>query len=231
MLSKRLRTPSVKNDEFWERQQNLNLQKFIFEERWSREEWRRIQASHGIKTKEADAHYGLYCTMEHWLSDEYWVVLDKECKRALYQTFQGYPLWHIEIRRRDGQPIRDWQIIQAIKNQVVGKEYEAVELYPAHYRLMDTCNKYHLWVLAPKEVTERPPRFPLGCKQFGAISDTKMICSERLIQAYHTEMSEKQREDFRKTAQLVDMLIFPDALRGEAEKEFPGVEYVQAMSQ
>jgi hypothetical protein len=50
------------------------------------------------------------------------------------------------IRRRDGGPIlRDWRHFQAIKNDILGAECEAVELYPAESRLVDTANKFHLW--------------------------------------------------------------------------------------
>jgi hypothetical protein len=37
-----------------------------------------------------------------------------------------------------------------IKNQLIGEECEAVELYPAESRKVDTSNKYHLYgVLDP----------------------------------------------------------------------------------
>ena len=53
---------------------------------------------------------------------------------------------HLCIRRRDGKPIfRDWRHFQDIKNQLIGPECEAVELYPAESRLVDSSNKYHLW--------------------------------------------------------------------------------------
>lgn len=65
---------------------------------------------------------------------------------------------HINIRRRDGNVIfRDWRHFQEIKNQVVGPECEAVELYPAESRLVDATNKYHLWAS-----TDPTFRFPLG---------------------------------------------------------------------
>lgn len=65
---------------------------------------------------------------------------------------------HINIRRRDGGPIlRDWRHFQQIKNEILGEECEAIELYPAESRLVDTSNKYHL-------VGFRDPtfRFPFG---------------------------------------------------------------------
>jgi hypothetical protein len=45
----------------------------------------------------------------------------------------------------------------------------------------------------------------------------------------HTTMSEKGREEFREMHYRFDLRVFPDALRGEAQKEFPGEEFVKAM--
>lgn len=68
-----------------------------------------------------------------------------------------HPWVHLNIRRVDGYPGRDWRHFQQIKNELVGPECEAVELYPAESRLVDSSNKYHLWAC-------RQPgfRFPLG---------------------------------------------------------------------
>ena len=60
------------------------------------------------------------------------------------------------IRRRDSEPIHDWRHLQQIKNDLCGKEREALEIYPAESRLVDTANQYHLWVL-PEGV-----RLPFG---------------------------------------------------------------------
>jgi len=65
---------------------------------------------------------------------------------------------HINIRRRDGGPIlRDWRHFQQIKNEMLGDECEAVELYPAESRKVDSSNKYHLWGYA-----DPTWRFPIG---------------------------------------------------------------------
>jgi len=65
---------------------------------------------------------------------------------------------HLNIRRRDGGPImRDWRHFQQIKNELVGEECEAIELYPAESRKVDTTNKYHLYA-----VTDPTFRFPVG---------------------------------------------------------------------
>lgn len=42
---------------------------------------------------------------------------------------------------------RDWRDFQRIKNELLGDEYEACELYPAEDRLVDGANQYHLWAI------------------------------------------------------------------------------------
>lgn len=58
--------------------------------------------------------------------------------------FEG-PL-QLAIHDRMRSTRHDWREFQRIKNEVVGPEREAVELYPAESRLVDTANEYHLWV-------------------------------------------------------------------------------------
>jgi hypothetical protein len=70
----------------------------------------------------------------------------------------GFPdLVHLSIKRIDRSTMHDWRELQEIKNALVGPEHEAVELYPAESRKVDTANQYHLWVLAEKGV-----QFPFG---------------------------------------------------------------------
>lgn len=52
---------------------------------------------------------------------------------------------HLIIRRLDRQPIHNWSHFQEIKNQVLGKECEAMEIYPKVSRLIDDKHHYHLW--------------------------------------------------------------------------------------
>lgn len=63
---------------------------------------------------------------------------------------------HLSIKRIDRAPIHDWRDLQHIKNELVGPECEAMELYPAESRRVDTANQYHLWVLPKGEF------FPVG---------------------------------------------------------------------
>lgn len=63
----------------------------------------------------------------------------------------------LSIRRQDRGAARDWRDFQRIKNQLVGPECEAIELYPAESRLADSANQFHLWCVADPSF-----RFPFG---------------------------------------------------------------------
>jgi len=86
---------------------------------------------------------------EYWINDIYQV-----------QVNRGRPdqITHLNIRRRDGKPIfRDWRHFQQIKNELVGEECEAMELYHAESRKVDSSNKYHLYAIPDPTF-----RFPVG---------------------------------------------------------------------
>ena len=53
----------------------------------------------------------------------------------------------LSIVRRDREPVSDWRDKQRIKNELCGYDREAIELYPAESRLVDTNNQAHLYVL------------------------------------------------------------------------------------
>lgn len=67
------------------------------------------------------------------------------------------PYVHLDIRRKDEGNCKNWRELQQIKNELVGPEHEAVELFPAESRLVDTANQYHLWVHVSADY-----RFPFG---------------------------------------------------------------------
>lgn len=76
------------------------------------------------------------------------------------------PFIHLNIHRNDWAACTDWRHFQQIKNELVGVENEAMELFPAESRLMDTANAYHLWVH-----TDPGFRFPVGLAR-RIVSDT-----------------------------------------------------------
>lgn len=87
-----------------------------------------------------------------WMNNRYQVALYEDAPQ------EGWPpMYHLSIKRRDKQPIHDWRDLQRIKNELVGPEHEAIEIYPAESRLVDTANQYHLWVFKSADV-----RVPVG---------------------------------------------------------------------
>jgi len=101
-----------------------------------------------------------------YLNDKYQVIKRQHTAR------DGQEFVHLSIKRIDREPIHDWRDLQSIKNQIVGKENEAVEIYPAESRLVDTANQYHLWV-----DNDSKYRFPMGfyCRLTATPEDAKEL--------------------------------------------------------
>lgn len=87
------------------------------------------------------------------------MIPDRAFRNDTYEVLMNLeqPFIHLDIRRHDGRAVTNWRDFQQIKNELVGPEHEAMELFPAESRLVDTGNQYHLWVYA-----EPVKRFPLG---------------------------------------------------------------------
>jgi hypothetical protein len=134
----------------------------------SKHAWRPLTRSNTVKPLTQE-DIDLAVSVTGGAADEMRAALEQEVNRCeywindLYQVqvrrFDGkIPCVHLNIRRRDGRVIlRDWRHFQNIKNELVGPECEAIELYPAESRLSDTANKYHLWCVADPTY-----RFPFG---------------------------------------------------------------------
>lgn len=94
---------------------------------------------------------------EMWKNDLYTVVVTRNDKGV----------HHLSIRRNDRKPAHDWRHFQQIKNDIAGESIEAIELYPAERRLVDTANQYHLWCLPPGQT------FPFGFINGNVSDDTQ----------------------------------------------------------
>ena len=58
----------------------------------------------------------------------------------------------LSIRANNGMTVeRDWRDYQAIKNDLVSPDRQAIEIYPKESKLVDTVNVFHLWVL-PEDI-------------------------------------------------------------------------------
>jgi len=89
---------------------------------------------------------------EMWGNDRYNVSVGRDAETG--------DVTHLSVHRRDRKPIMDWRDLQRIKDDVAGPTVEAVELYPARARVVDTANERHLWCFRPGAVL--PFGFPEG---------------------------------------------------------------------
>lgn len=116
--------------------------------------WEPLQRARPVvKPEHADAQARIMALtgadryMEMWMNDQYLVTVSRR---------EDGTVDHLSIRRSDRKAPRDWRDFQRIKNQLAGEDAEAVELYPAQARVVDTANQFHLWVTRPGV------RFPMG---------------------------------------------------------------------
>ena len=58
---------------------------------------------------------------------------------------------HLSICRKDLRPVMEFDDLQRIKNELVGEEHEAIQIFPAESRLQDSANQYHLWAFVNGE--------------------------------------------------------------------------------
>lgn len=110
---------------------------------------------YGLSREEADRVIA-EAVAGRWLKNSRYTVIVRRAK--VYQA--DWPaMIHLSIKRNDRLapgPER-WRDFQRIKDEIVGPEHEAVELYPSSERVVDTSNQYHLWVM-----TEPGVVFPFG---------------------------------------------------------------------
>jgi hypothetical protein len=90
-----------------------------------------------------------------WQNDRYLVLV--------FERENG--VTELSIRRQDRDYPRDWRHFQRIKNEILGPEREACELFPAESRLVDGANQFHLWALPEGE------RFPFGYNDGRSVVD------------------------------------------------------------
>jgi hypothetical protein len=75
-------------------------------------------------------------------------------------------IW-LSIRRRERARLpRDWRDLQRIKAEIVGPEHEAVEIFPAESRLVDSADQFHLWVI-PRPLYRDDEGRMMNCFPFG----------------------------------------------------------------
>ena len=58
---------------------------------------------------------------------------------------------HLSIKNNDRSHKHDWRDLQRIKNEIVGEEYQMVEVFPRECDKVDLSNQFHLWGFDTKE--------------------------------------------------------------------------------
>lgn len=82
-------------------------------------------------------------------------------KNSMY-VVQSFPMkmspWgmfkKVGVRRNDAQPIRSWNDMQRIKNEIFGEESFAIEFYPKESLKVDDANMY--WFFVCMEMINQP---------------------------------------------------------------------------
>jgi hypothetical protein len=99
---------------------------------------------------------------EWWINSRYLVIKEREPRH----DGLGW-VWHLSFRRLDRQPIgrEHFRDCQRIKNQLLGPEACAFEIYPPESRLADTSNQYHLYAYDDLRA------FPFGFSNRGVLDD------------------------------------------------------------
>ena len=68
----------------------------------------------------------------------------------------------LAIHNHNRTPHIPWRHLQQIKNEVLGPEREAIQIYPAESRLVDTANEFWLYVYPTGEAPMRKRGVKLG---------------------------------------------------------------------
>jgi len=136
--------------------------------KWRRPDWTPFEKGDVAELNARLAELGAEPEDEVWLNSIYQVNVKR------YPAPPGWPcdIIHLSIKTRTKRALHDWRDMQRIKNEIVGPEHEAVELYPKESRLVDTSNQYHLWVMA-EEGLIYPFGFADRCVQEGNAMNTK----------------------------------------------------------
>ena len=136
-------------------------------------------ASESEAYKKAAAVYNLTLNDDVRVNDKYQVNIDWDCSEHDCLTpSDDMKVVHLSIKRLDKQAIMDYRDLMTIKDELVGEDYEALMLYPARSREVDTSNQYHLWIPMLKD--DEPVVIPFGWDDDRVVWDeSKMGATQR----------------------------------------------------
>lgn len=123
----------------------------------TKDAWFAYQAAIGVKDEVSRASWERFVSCDFYADSEYLVQVDK----TPVHEFRNAEVWQLWVSRKDGAHTRSRADLMRIKNELVGEEFEAVELYPAEARVNDAANRSSLFVFIELN-GKRAPRFPAG---------------------------------------------------------------------
>jgi hypothetical protein len=111
---------------------------------------------------------------EIWVNSRYQVDVTRDFANGFNGTGEKLEgmIW-LSIKNRDRTARHDWREFQRIKNELVGEEREAIEIYPAESRLNDEADQFHLYVF-PEEI-----QIPIGYFERRVSEDQPPLGSQR----------------------------------------------------
>lgn len=117
----------------------------------------------GATQDEAEAAWRIFAASDLYETSEYLVQLIKSGHDHLSGSLATFTL---VVSRKDNAPVSDWRDLQEIKNRMVGREVDAVELFPAASRIYDHRNRTVLFCyVGSGGAADAAPRLPFGARQ------------------------------------------------------------------
>lgn len=126
----------------------------------------------GASEREADEAWQVFISSDLYESGKYIAQLIKGGHDFLSGPLTTFTL---VVSRKDGAPIDDWRDLQEIKNRIVGRSVDAVEVFPAINRAFDYRNRTVLFCyVGGSGPNDPPPRLPFGARQ-------RLVASQSIV--------------------------------------------------
>ena len=166
----------------------------------------------GVTRAEAKTQYRLIKNDKVYVNDTYQVNISDQPP----WNEMGCAMLHLSIKRLDKGTVRDWRHMQQIKNELVGPDHEAFELYPNENRLVDTANQYHLWCFAAPDMG-LPIGFPIRTVQYelpeGSGAVQRPLVEDNVVDLSPTPSQEVTYDMIMEAASMMDDKDIPYADR------------------
>lgn len=124
---------------------------------WYREQ-KRVEVAKTVRAKFPDISDE---ALDDLISDETWGN-DRYTVNLHFLDGDRDGFVEVGVHNHNRTPHVSWRHLQQIKNEVLGPDREAVQLFPAEDRLVDTANEYWLYVYPVGKAPMRDRRTKVG---------------------------------------------------------------------